>query len=679
MSRDRMWWRLPSGSGVNAAKYGRDCRGRCVCAATSTLLAFSLAGCAPTITEQSFAGTGSGLNADGGSAAPTPIVLRGSVRAGAAAIGNAGIAIYAASAAAGVAPSLLTQAQSNTGGEFQLSVACPSNSAASPLIYVIATGGAAQPQNASARQLPSNAAIRLMAILGTCDRLPGAVTIDELTTIAAVYALNAFIDADAADSIAGGSPGLTNAAATAALLADPGSGALAASLPSAAACSAQAPPANCAAVWTLNVLADAVASCTGAASANSSTCANLFACATPGASTAGSGHCTAPADAVPPTDTAQAILGIARNPGSVSAAGLYGAAAGSSAYAPVLAIAPNDWSLSLNFTGGGLSEPTALAIDAAGNIWIANYNDAVTELSATGAALSPGGGFTGGGIEESFGIAIDAAGHVWICNEQSGAVNSGRGSITELAADGAAMSGAGGFAGGGLNFPQTVALDAAGHVWATNFGDSTLTELSSDGAPLSPDSGFAGGGLSFPVDLAVDASGNLWVANQGTDRISEFSAAGAPLSPAGYTGGGLAVPQGIAVDQANNVWASNYYGDSVSEFNARGAPLSPAAGYTAGGLVTPGGIAIDGAGHVWVANYRTASISELAGTSAGAPGTALSPATGFTASSLLQPFAVAIDPSGNLWVSNFGNDSVTEFIGIAAPVATPSIGVPHAS
>jgi hypothetical protein len=642
------------------------------------LLALSLAACAPTITEQSFEGTGSGLNADGGGAAPTPIALRGTVRAGASAIGSAGIAIYAASTAAGVAPLLLTRTQSSASGEFQLSVACPSNSAPPPLIYIIATGGAAQPQNGSAGQQSSNAAIRLMAILGTCDRLSGVATIDELTTIAAVYALNAFIDADAADSIAGGSPGLTNAAATAALLADPGSGALSASLPSAAACSAQAPPANCAAVWKLNVLADAVDSCAGAAGADSSICANLFACATPGASITGSGHCAAPADAVPPTDTLKAILGIARNPGLVSAAGLYGAAAGSSAYDPVLSTAPNDWSLSLNFTGGGLSEPTALAIDAAGNIWIANYNDAVTELSATGAALSPGGGFTGGGVEESFGIAIDAAGHVWICNEQSGAVNSGRGSITELAADGTAMSGAGGFAGGGLNFPQTVALDAAGHIWATNFGNSTLTELSSDGAPLSPDSGFAGGGLSFPVDLAVDASGNLWVANQGTDRISEFSVSGTPLSPAGYTGGGLAVPQGIAVDQANNVWASNYYGDSVSEFNDRGAPLSPAAGYTAGGLVSPGGIAIDGAGHVWVANYRTASISELAGARAGAPGTALSPATGFTAPSLLQPFAAAIDPSGNLWVSNFGNDSVTEFIGIAAPVATPLIGAPHA-
>jgi DNA-binding beta-propeller fold protein YncE len=57
---------------------------------------------------------------------------------------------------------------------------------------------------------------------------------------------------------------------------------------------------------------------------------------------------------------------------------------------------------------------------------------------------------------------------------------------------------------------------------------------------------------------------------------------------------------------------------------------------------------------------------------------ARSPATGCRAEALQQPFALAIDPSGNLWVTNFGNDSLTEFIGIAAPVATPVIGAPHA-
>ena len=605
----------------------------------------------------------------------TQVKLRGVVRAGTAALAGTSVTLDAA-ASPGQVPQSLAHALSDSSGAFELSASCPSGTAGTEPLYLRASGG--QIPAAGTAQPVANPAIRLVAVLGTCDELPATVTVNELTTIAAAYALNAFISGN---EIAGSAPGLQNAAAAVASLVDSSTGALSASLPGAAACTgAGATPAanNCETVAKLNALASALTACLVSANSSSEACTALFSCATPGATADGSAPCTAPTGATSPIDTWQAITSIARYPGLILASGLYTAASSSVEHAPVPSSAPGDWTLSITYSGGGLSEPTALAVDAAGNVWVANYNAAVSEFSPTGAALSPAGGYTGGGLEESFGIAIDATGHVWVCNEQSSAtVNAGLGSITELASDGTLLSGANGFDGGGLDFPEALTIDANGQVWVANYGNSSLTALASNGMAISPASGFMGGGMSFPVGLAADTVGNIWVANQGAGQISAFSESGAALSPAtGYTGGGITVPQGIAADQHGNVWVSNYYGDSVSEFSNHGVALSPDTGYGGGGLAAPGGIAIDGAGQVWIANFQGGSVSELAGAGADAPGSALSSARGFTASALMQPFALAIDPSGNLWVTNFGGDSVTEFIGVAAPVRTPLIGVP---
>jgi streptogramin lyase len=601
------------------------------------------------------------------------VSVQGVARAGTEALDGANLTVYGAAAAA-QAPQVLGQATTDAGGDFELSVNClPSDKGPQP-IYVIVTGGHA---SSAGSANSANGAVRLLAMLRDCGQLPAKLTINEFTTIAAAYALNAFISEN---SIAGNAPGLPNAIAAVSALVDPASGALAASLPSSAACSSIATPtANCEAVEKLDTLANALAACVTSASSNSTSCSTLFSCATPQASDSGSGSCTPPSGVAMPSDTWQAITSIAGHPGLVSSAGIFRLASATTRYVPALAAAPTDWSLALTYAGGGLSEPTALAIDAMGDIWVANYNDAVSEFSPVGTALSPAGGFTGGGLEESFGIAVDGNGNVWVCNEQSpAAINAGLGSVSELAPNGTVVADASGFTAGGVNFPEALMVDGAGHIWIANYGNSTLTELSSDGTPLSPESGFKGGGMSFPVGISADATGNIWIADQGADRISAFSATGAALSPAsGYTGGGLAVPQGIAVDQKGNVWISNYYGDSVSEFSSRGVALSQDAGYNGGGLAAPGGIAIDGAGHVWIANFHGASISELSGSASALPGLALSPSIGFTTPALDEPFALAVDPSGNLWVSNFGNDTLTEFIGIAAPVATPLIGVPR--
>ena len=382
----------------------------------------------------------SGSGAARGTGAPagtdTAASLSGLVRSAGGFVAGASVTAYAAGGSRGAAPAVLAHTLSSASGSFQLSFTCAQQAGTAPSVYVVASGGQVLVEGTSASGAWNSAMVMLTA-LGSCAHLPPSITVTELTTVAAAYALNAFIDAAA---IAGSAPGLPNAAATAALLADPSTGALAASLPDAASCAAApATVLNCETVLKLNAIAGALAACNATANAQSATCAALFACTSAGAGSDESGSCIAPAGVVAPVDTLQAALAITRQPGAATNE-LLGLAAAGASYAPRPASAPHDWTVSLTHAGGGLSEPTGLAIDATGNVWVANYNPAVTKLSPTGAALSPASGFSGGGLEESFGIAIDASGHVWVCNQQGGA-SSGLGTLAEFAADGTVLSG----------------------------------------------------------------------------------------------------------------------------------------------------------------------------------------------------------------------------------------------
>ena len=135
------------------------------------------------------------------------------------------------------------------------------------------------------------------------------------------------------------------------------------------------------------------------------------------------------------------------------------------------------------FTGGGLNAPTKLAVNHAGNIWIANYGGDITELSgSTGTAISPAGGYTGGGLYYPNDVAVDGVGNVWVTNSS-------------------------------YNLPVAV------------------TELNgSTGAPISPSTGYIPSAtlLSDLGGIAIDGSGNVWMA-AGAAGVFEMVGAAAPV------------------------------------------------------------------------------------------------------------------------------------------------------
>ncbi len=514
---------------------------------------------------------------------------------------------------------------------------CPS---ADSQIYLVARGG--EPGSAASAD---NDSIALLTALGACNEVASAtpVVINEVTTAAAVYALAQFLSAGGnLGASSTNTVGLNNAVATAQALASISTG----SSPGPAFAANGSSPAP-----KIDTLANLLNSC-ASATAGGKACSGLFS-----ATATSSGA---------PENTLDAAFNLVRNPAQ-NVAALYALASSSSAFTPALAKQPSDWTLFINYTGGGMNSPTSLGVDGAGNVWVASYIGGVASLfSPLGAPLFAQG-VTGSGLGYSFGLAVDANNNAWITSFPSpwAAGNT----VSVFDSSGASVAGSSGYSTGANTWPNAVAIDTDGSAWVVDWGDSELTHLSSSGRELSG-SPYSSTQLIDPFAAAIDKSHNVWVSNQGGTTVTRVTQDGSQFTSYDCCEG----PEGLAIDQGGNVWVTNFDGKSISEISGAGTVLSNG-GYSSASLVDPDDIAIDGAGTVWISNYRGPSLTELAGSTAPVPGTVLSPAGGLGSDAgLLEAYSLAIDASGNLWVSNKGSNTLTQFIGLAAPVRTPQIG-----
>jgi streptogramin lyase len=475
-----------------------------------------------------------------------------------------------------------------------------------------------------------------MSALTQCTSLAKfpKVTVNEISTVAAQYAFAQFTDGTGQliGSPVTNTVGIGNAFALAeSNLANPRTG-LPGSILSAVgpSCGKQAPPANCNGLEKVNSLANLLRACVRSSRSTSfKACPRLF------------------SDTATPTGatTLQAIHSIASNPAN-SVADLFALSSSVTAYSPSLGMAPTDWTIGLNYQNTAIPAPAGVAVDGAGDVWIANsYPYDVVELNSVGQPLSPADGYTGGGLAQPSGIAIDQQGFAWITNYTGG------GSVTKLDSSGNAVPGSP-FTGGGLDYPENgnpIAIDANGNAWVANWDGESLSELDSARTPLSPSTGFTGAGDS-PNGVAINSEGEVWTVGSYNNTVTEFDSSGSvSFQLTDIPASDLNRAVNLAIDASNS-------------------------------LNFPNDAAIDGNGNVWIANFDGDSATDI--TELAADGSPISPASGYTGGGIIGALAIAIDPSGNVWITNGGyqsntpSSSVTELVGAAAPVGTPVIGPP---
>lgn len=637
--------------------------------------------------------------------------LQGTVKSGNLGVAGAQVALYAAgNSGYGSAATLISPpgqsafASTDENGSFTVAAgySCPNSGSE---MYLIATGG----MPAGGSQNPN---LAMMTALGPCGTLSGSpVVVNEVTTIGSAWALSPFAANPLTTGLnpylnigssSGNASGLTNAFLAVNNLVSISNGTP----------QFEAPAGNATVPYAeINTLADILNACvnsSGGQANDGSVCGMLFTYANPYRN-----FQTQVLYSGVPTDTLQAAFEIAQNqafngkgPSNVVAgidgANLYALASLASPFQPMLSSVPDDFSLSLNFTGGGgVSEQSGanyLAVDASGDLWISNGGaNSISEWNSAGAAMASSPGYTTTTLKYPGPVAIDATGNAWICAQDG---------LTELNFVGQEMPNSP-FLGGGLGTGgcSNLAMDGSGNIWVTTARN--IAKFDKFGNPLSPGTGYTittsptdSTTVSLASPLAIDDSGNIWVGVStpiyaGLLSLAELNNASAQanyLSPVPIAGepsnfvnsdGYLSANQ-IAIDGSGNVWgpatqASCAPGNLFKIPPYAGVGTTDTAGSAPGTIPAEdpfrcsAGAAVDGAGAVWTASAGgpadpLVTPPNLGGFLPSLPSDTYS----YVSPSLVNlPQSVAVDPSGNVWVL-LKNDTITEFIGVAKPAVTPT-------
>lgn len=372
-------------------------------------------------------------------------------------------------------------------------------------------------------------------------------------------------------------------------------------------------------------------------------------------------------------------------------------------------------------TNAGVAYPSGIAVDAAGNLFILDGNDShirkvgtngiITTVAGNGTNgyLGDGGAATNAELNDPFDVAVDAAGNLFIADSSNHRIRkvSTSGIITTVAGIGTnAFSGDGGAAtNAAMAYPSGIAVDAAGNLFIGDTGNARIREVGANGIIITVagngNYGFSGDGgaatnalLNNPYGVAVSAKGNLFIADSFNNRIREVGTNGIITTAVGnggqaYSGNGgagisasLYIPCGVRVDTAGDFLIADSANNVIRKVSANGI-ITTVAGNGAvtygngtvaysgdGGAATsaplnfPNGIAVDTSGNLFIADTANNCVREV-GTNGIIITVAGNRARGYsgdgeaaTNASLYAPVAVAVDTAGGLFIADNGNNCI---------------------
>jgi sugar lactone lactonase YvrE len=195
-------------------------------------------------------------------------------------------------------------------------------------------------------------------------------------------------------------------------------------------------------------------------------------------------------------------------------------------------------------TGAHFNQPRGVAIDASGNLFVADTSNqrirkvtsagVVSTLAGSGAPGAADGVGTSASFNNPYGVAVDATGVVYVADYSNHLIRkiTPAGVVSTLAGTGTAGSANGTGTNASFNSPRGLAIDANGAVFVADYGNHLIRKITSEGVV----SAFAGTGIrgsanavgtlaSFnnPADIALDGSGHLWVTDSNNHMIRKIT------------------------------------------------------------------------------------------------------------------------------------------------------------
>jgi uncharacterized protein (TIGR03437 family) len=357
-------------------------------------------------------------------------------------------------------------------------------------------------------------------------------------------------------------------------------------------------------------------------------------------------------------------------------------------------------------TSAQFSSPEGIAVDSAGNLYIADtYNFRVRKVShgvittVAGNGTYGTSGDNGPATSAQLGataVAVDSAGNLYICDTGDNLIREVSNGVITTAA-GTGMLGGTGDNGPAtsarLNRPRGVAVDSAGNLYIADTGNGFIRKVSngvittvagSGGPGFSGDNGPATNALLYlPEGVAVDSAGNLYIADTANNRIRKVSngvittvAGNGTLGFSGDNGPAtsaeLNFPSGIAVDSAGNLYIPEPYNSRIRKVSngvitsVVGNSLNGDSGPASSAQLSAEAVAVDSAGNVYIAD--SASIRKVSNgvitTVAGNGTQGFSGDNGPAISAQLNlPYGIAVDSAGSIYIGDRNNHRVRKVSG----------------
>jgi sugar lactone lactonase YvrE len=373
-------------------------------------------------------------------------------------------------------------------------------------------------------------------------------------------------------------------------------------------------------------------------------------------------------------------------------------------------------------TSAELSNPSGVAVDSSGNIYIADTdNDSVRKVTASSgviAAFAGNGtyGYSGDNgpavnaqLALPYGVFVDSSGNVEIADSGNSVIR--KVTALTLVITTVAGNGSPGYSGDGaqamsaaLYDPAGVSADAVGNIYIADDFNGRIRKVTASTGVINTVAGstsYGGDGgpatralFYYPGGMRVDASGNLYIADTINDAIRKVTAStGIITTIAGngtccYSGDGgpatsaqLYYPNDVALDSSGNIYIADTYNSLVRKVTVATGVITTVAGngtfgYSGDGsaaisaaLSYPSGIAVDSTGNIYIADTDNSVIRKVTAATGIITTIAGNGVAGYTGdggvamkASLDAPYFVALDGAGNLYISDSGNDVIREVL-----------------